>query len=300
MRIQQLALGETAFIVTFGTPRAQHYCYMCWHCHRTRSSTLQGTFLGKIPQIVYAANDVFAAACQWCSYRYCWASSSKQFALFLQSIRHIHASLFPGYSKCPLPLSRFQSIYTFHLWRYTKLDWRKSFKASCIELSGVDLRIKYSKMEEFFNPVISGILQCIAKAMEDLEERIKMVYLVGGFGGCPYLYKAVTEHFGNKYTCYSSWIWFCCCLRSCPFPPQSRHCSCTKSWCYIWCPGKHSIWEGKTWGKLQVAWWKWHTHVLECVFHVRWKRRHTKHKRGLLEVICPSQLQANKNAYWYL
>ena len=59
-------------------------------------------------------------------------------------------------------------------------------------------------MEEFFNPVISGILQCIAKAMEDLEERIKMVYLVGGFGGCPYLYKAVTEHFGNKYTCYSS------------------------------------------------------------------------------------------------
>jgi len=25
-----------------------------------------------------------------------------------------------------------------------------------------------------------------------------MVYLVGGFGGCPYLFKAVTEHFGNK------------------------------------------------------------------------------------------------------
>jgi len=55
-------------------------------------------------------------------------------------------------------------------------------------------------MEEFFKPVISGILQCIATAMEDLEERIKMVYLVGGFGGYPYLYKAVTEHFGNKYT----------------------------------------------------------------------------------------------------
>jgi len=54
-------------------------------------------------------------------------------------------------------------------------------------------------MEEFFNPVISGILQCIAKAMEDLEERIKMVYYVGGFGGCPYIYKAITEHFGDKY-----------------------------------------------------------------------------------------------------
>jgi len=76
----------------------------------------------------------------------------------------------------------------------------QGLKDSRIELSGVDLRIKYSKMEEFFKPVVSGILQCIAKAMENLEERIKMVYLVGGFGGCPYLYKAVTEHFGNKYT----------------------------------------------------------------------------------------------------
>jgi len=65
-----VSTGGNCIIVTFGTPRAQHYCYMCWHCHRTRSSTLQGTFLGKIPQIVYAANDVFAAACQWCSYRY--------------------------------------------------------------------------------------------------------------------------------------------------------------------------------------------------------------------------------------
>ena len=76
----------------------------------------------------------------------------------------------------------------------------QGLKDSRIELSGVDLRIEYSKMEEFFKPVIGGILQCIAEAMEDLEERITMVYLVGGFGGCPYLYNAITEHFGDKYT----------------------------------------------------------------------------------------------------
>jgi len=73
-------------------------------------------------------------------------------------------------------------------------------KDSRIELSGVDLRIEYSKMEEFFKPVVSGILQCIAEVMKSLEDRIKMVYLVGGFGGCPYLYKAITEHFGDRYT----------------------------------------------------------------------------------------------------
>ena len=65
----------------------------------------------------------------------------------------------------------------------------QSLNNSRIEVSGVDLWIKYSIMEEFFKSVVSGILQCIAKAMEDLEEKIKMVYLVGGLGGCPYLYK---------------------------------------------------------------------------------------------------------------
>ena len=76
----------------------------------------------------------------------------------------------------------------------------QDLKDSRIKLSGVDLRIEYSKMEEFFKPVASGILQCIAEAVKDVEEDMKMTYLVGGFGGCPYLYKAVTEHFGNKYT----------------------------------------------------------------------------------------------------
>jgi len=101
----------------------------------------------------------------------------------------------PG-SKIPVCLHiSFMEVYKARLEKGIQ-----SLKVSHIELSGVDLRIEYSKMEEFFKPVVSDILQCIATAMEDFEERIKMVYLVGGFGGCPYLYEAVTEHFGNKYT----------------------------------------------------------------------------------------------------
>jgi len=106
----------------------------------------------------------------------------------------------------------------------------QSLKDSRIELSGVDLRIEYSKMEEFFKPVVSGILQCIAKALEDLEERIKTVYLVGGFGGCPYLYKAVTEHFGDKYTYVTPAESDYAVVRGAVlFRHKSRHCSCTKS-----------------------------------------------------------------------
>ena len=45
-----VSIGENWIIFKFGTPRAQHYCYMCWHCHRTRSSTLQ---VNSLVQIVH-------------------------------------------------------------------------------------------------------------------------------------------------------------------------------------------------------------------------------------------------------
>ena len=89
----------------------------------------------------------------------------------------------------------FMEVYETRLKRGIQI-----LKDSRIELSGVELRIKYSKMEEFFKPVVSGILQCIAEATKDLEEGTRMMYLVGGFGGCPYLYNAVSKHFGDAYT----------------------------------------------------------------------------------------------------
>ena len=67
------------------------------------------------------------------------------------------------------------------------------------ELSGVDLRIKYPKMEEFFKPVVSGILQCVAKAMKDLEEKIRWCTLWEDLEAV-HTIQAVTDHFGDKYT----------------------------------------------------------------------------------------------------
>ena len=64
---------------------------------------------------------------------------------------------------------------------------------------GQELRITYSKMEEFFEPVISGILECISEALIEVEGKVETIYLVGGFGGCHYLCNAVKEQIDRKY-----------------------------------------------------------------------------------------------------
>ena len=75
----------------------------------------------------------------------------------------------------------------------------KKLNDSQIELLGVDLRIKYTKMEEFFKPVVEGLLQCMTKTLLSLDEEIETIYIVGGFGGCQYIYNAITKEFGNRY-----------------------------------------------------------------------------------------------------
>jgi len=70
---------------------------------------------------------------------------------------------------------------------------------SRVRLVGQDLRIKYTKMEEFFQPVVSGILECISQALTELQGKVETIYLVGGFGGSRYLYNAVSERFDSTY-----------------------------------------------------------------------------------------------------
>ena len=51
------------------------------------------------------------------------------------------------------------------------------------------LVMPYSKMEEFFQPVLEGIRTCITTALQQLAEyHIDVVYIAGGFGGCQYVY----------------------------------------------------------------------------------------------------------------
>ena len=67
------------------------------------------------------------------------------------------------------------------------------------KLVGQDLRISYELMAKFFEPIRDGILECIAQTLEDVEEKVEKIYLVGGFGGCKYLFRAIEESFGGEY-----------------------------------------------------------------------------------------------------
>ena len=75
----------------------------------------------------------------------------------------------------------------------------KKLNDSQIELIGIDLRIAYTRMEEFYQPAVKGLLKCITKALQSLDKEIETIYIVGGFGGCQYIYNAITKEFGNKY-----------------------------------------------------------------------------------------------------
>ena len=68
-----------------------------------------------------------------------------------------------------------------------------------IQLSGIDLRIAYPKMKEFFQPVVEGLLQCMTETLLRLDKEIETIYIVGGFGGCQYIYNVITKEFGDSY-----------------------------------------------------------------------------------------------------
>ena len=69
---------------------------------------------------------------------------------------------------------------------------------SVAKLVGQDLRISYNLMAKFFEPVRDGIIQCIEQTLEEVEEKIEKIYLVGGFGGCRYLFREIKATFGAQ------------------------------------------------------------------------------------------------------
>ena len=64
---------------------------------------------------------------------------------------------------------------------------------------GQDLRIEYSTVADFFQPVVEGIFECISQTLRDVKAKVNTIYLVGGFGGSHYIYKKITEQFGSNY-----------------------------------------------------------------------------------------------------
>ena len=73
--------------------------------------------------------------------------------------------------------------------------------ASHVKLLRLNLRISVEQMEEFLKPVVFGILSCIKKVLHDVGGLIDVIYLVGGFGGSPYIYGKVLDEFGIGYRC---------------------------------------------------------------------------------------------------
>ena len=61
-----------------------------------------------------------------------------------------------------------------------------------VQLDDDIIYIKYSKMREIFKPAVDGILICVSSVLEKVNQAIDTIYLVGGFGGCSYIFDQVS------------------------------------------------------------------------------------------------------------
>lgn len=68
-----------------------------------------------------------------------------------------------------------------------------------VTLERRSLRLSFLQMKIFFAPVVKGIVALLTDHLERLSEAIQVIYLVGGFGGCPYLYTRFKETFGKAH-----------------------------------------------------------------------------------------------------
>lgn len=84
------------------------------------------------------------------------------------------------------------------IYRNSILDTIRRDGSQIVILERQSLRISSSKMKEFFQSALEGILSLLSDLLKKLTENIEVIYLVGGFGGCPYLYTKIKEAFGGQ------------------------------------------------------------------------------------------------------
>ena len=60
------------------------------------------------------------------------------------------------------------------------------------------LAIHYSKVKELFQPVMEGVIDCVLRALQIIQGKVDVVYLVGGFGGCRYTYSMLKPAIQSK------------------------------------------------------------------------------------------------------
>lgn len=61
-----------------------------------------------------------------------------------------------------------------------------------------ELRIGYNKLKLFVEPIVKGIIQCVAKVLNNVP-CVQTIYLIGGFGGCEYIRSELQSHFKSHY-----------------------------------------------------------------------------------------------------
>jgi len=71
---------------------------------------------------------------------------------------------------------------------------------STVTLKGQNIRISVGMMESFFRPIIDGIISIVKSTLHVLKV-VNVIYLVGGFGGCRYLYEHLFDEFSISYKC---------------------------------------------------------------------------------------------------
>ena len=60
------------------------------------------------------------------------------------------------------------------------------------------LRLSARIMETFFSSSLENILKCIDETIASVGVKVEMMYLVGGFGGCPYIAKHIRTHYDGR------------------------------------------------------------------------------------------------------
>ena len=55
------------------------------------------------------------------------------------------------------------------------------------------LALEPSQMEDLFKPIVDGVISCVMQSLQNVSENIDLIYIVGGFGGCRYMYEKLKE-----------------------------------------------------------------------------------------------------------
>ena len=96
------------------------------------------------------------------------------------------------------PLSREGIMYLLLEHKFAKFGGFRRRIERCngrgIQLDEDTLQIQYSKMAEFFQPVLQSIEKCVLRALDTVEmDKIDAVLFAGGFGGCKYVFEFLKQ-----------------------------------------------------------------------------------------------------------